>query len=43
MNLTLVVEPAAEEDVFIGYHWYEERLVGLGSAHSAEWLATMVG
>jgi plasmid stabilization system protein ParE len=30
MNLVLVVEPAAENDIFIGYRWYEERRVGLG-------------
>ncbi len=30
MKLVLVVEPAAEEDIFYGYRWYEERRVGLG-------------
>jgi len=30
MNLVLIVEPAAEEDMFYGYRWYEERRVGLG-------------
>ena len=30
MNLVLIVEPAAEEDIFYGYRWYEERRVGLG-------------
>ena len=29
MKFTLVVEPAAEEDMIIGYRWYEERRVGL--------------
>ncbi|HEX05593.1 MAG TPA: type II toxin-antitoxin system RelE/ParE family toxin [Bacteroidetes bacterium] len=31
MTPALVVEPAAEEDILIGYRWYEDRLVGLGS------------
>lgn len=30
MKLALIIEPAAEEDIFIGYQWYEERQVGLG-------------
>ena len=30
MNLHLVVEPAAEEDILYGYRWYEDRRVGLG-------------
>jgi toxin ParE1/3/4 len=30
MTPALVVEPAAEEDILLGYRWYEERLVGLG-------------
>lgn len=30
MNLVLVVEPGAEEDMFYGYQWYEERRAGLG-------------
>jgi len=30
MKLVLVIEPAAEEDIFIGYRWYEDRRVGLG-------------
>jgi len=30
MKFALVIEPAAEEDIFIGYRWYEERHVGLG-------------
>ena len=31
MKLILVVEPTAEEDMFIGYRWYEDRHVGLGA------------
>ena len=31
MKLALVIEPAAEEDIIIGYRWYEERQVGLGT------------
>jgi len=31
MKLILVVEPAAEVDMLIGYRWYEERRVGLGA------------
>ncbi|MFT5098294.1 MAG: toxin ParE1/3/4 [Lysobacterales bacterium] len=30
MNLTLVVEPAAEEDILFEYCWYEDRRTGLG-------------
>lgn len=30
MTLVLVVEPAAEEDIFTGYRWYENRRLGLG-------------
>jgi len=30
MNLMLVVEPAAEEDILNGYRWYEDRRAGLG-------------
>jgi hypothetical protein len=30
MRLILVVEPAAEDDMVIGYRWYEERRIGLG-------------
>lgn len=29
MKTSLVVEPAAEEDIFHGYLWYEERHLGL--------------
>ncbi len=31
MKLALIIEPAAEEDIFIGYQWYEERKFGLGT------------
>jgi plasmid stabilization system protein ParE len=31
MKLALIIEPAAEEDIFIGYQWYEERQFGLGT------------
>ena len=31
MKLALVIEPDAEEDISIGYRWYEERQVGLGT------------
>ena len=31
MKLALIIEPAAGEDIFIGYQWYEERQVGLGT------------
>ena len=31
MKLALVIEPAAEEDIFIEYQWYEDRRVGLGA------------
>ena len=27
----LVVEPAAEQDILLGYRWYEDRRIGLGS------------
>ena len=30
MTLRLVVEPAAEKDIFYGFRWYEDRQVGLG-------------
>ena len=28
MKLALGIEPAAEEDIIIGYRWYEERQLG---------------
>ena len=31
MKLALIIEPAAEEDIFIGYQWYEDRQIGLGT------------
>jgi len=31
MKLALIIEPAAEEDMLIGYQWYEERQFGLGT------------
>jgi len=31
MKLALIIEPAAEEDILIGYQWYEERQAGLGT------------
>ena len=31
MKLALVIEPAAEEDIFTEYQWYEDRRVGLGA------------
>ena len=31
MKLALIIEPAAEEDIFIEYQWYEERQAGLGT------------
>ena len=31
MKFALIIEPAAEEDIFIGYQWYEERQAGLGT------------
>ncbi len=31
MKLALIIEPDAEEDIFIGYQWYEERQFGLGT------------
>ena len=30
MTPALVIEPAAEEDIFIEYQWYEDRRAGLG-------------
>ena len=31
MKPALIIEQAAEEDIYIGYRWYEERQTGLGS------------
>lgn len=31
MKLALIIEPAAEEDMLIGYQWYEERQLRLGA------------
>jgi len=31
MTLALVIEPAAEEDIFTEYQWYEDRRVGPGA------------
>jgi plasmid stabilization system protein ParE len=36
MNLDLVVEPAAEQDILQAYRWYEDRRVGLGPEFLAE-------
>lgn len=33
MTLNLVVEPAAEDDIFHAFRWYEERQPGLGQRY----------
>ena len=30
MNFTLSFLPEVEEDAILGYHWYEEKSIGLG-------------
>ena len=30
MTLRLIVDPAAEDDIFDAYRWYEDRRLGLG-------------
>jgi plasmid stabilization system protein ParE len=36
MTRQLVIETAAEDDVAIGYSWYEQRVEGLGSRFVSE-------
>lgn len=35
MKHKLVVEPAAEDDIFHAYRWYEDRQTGLGQRYLA--------
>jgi plasmid stabilization system protein ParE len=36
MNLNLVVEPVAEEDILHAYRWYEDRRIELGTEFLVE-------